>query len=56
MGVFWLQTLVGRYRDLYPGPPTYESRVIPIITLREPQNYLLLNNSKNLLQTLAKAP
>ena len=56
MGIFWLQILVGWYRDLYPGPPACESWVIAIITLRGPQNYLLLNNSKNLLQTLAKAP
>ncbi len=35
MGVFGLQTLVGRHRDLNPGPPACKSRVVAI-TLRGP--------------------
>ncbi len=30
MGVFWLQTLVGRHRDLNPGPPACESGIVAI--------------------------
>ena len=35
MGVFGLQTLVGRHRDSNPGPPACESGVVAI-TLRGP--------------------